>query len=282
MPTTENLMPTTENPMPATAISRPNPLVVLRGWWEYRDLLYNLVSKDIKVRYQGAALGFAWSLMNPLVVTAMYLFIFTYVMPSSQPHFALYLVTGIVHWTLFSSLVMQAPELLTANAGLLQKIRFPRLLVPASNLLLNLVLWAMALVVFFSLYLPMGGRFNLVLLAYPVYLLLFIGFSFGLMLVLSVLYVEFRDLKHLVEVAMQVFFWGTPIVYSFDLIPAHLRLLFAASPLTEFTLIFQDLFWAGRLPSEPLTLAFVGWTLASLTLGLTVFYRRSAWLIERL
>ena len=266
----------------ATAISVPNPLAVLRGWWEYRDLLYNLVRKDIEVRYQGAALGFAWSLMNPLVVTAMYLFIFTYVLPSNQPHFALYLVTGVVHWTLFSNLVLQAPELLTANAGLLQKIRFPRLLVPASNLLLNLVLWAMALVVFFSLYLPLGGQFNLILLAYPVYLLLFIGFSFGLMLVLSVLYVDFRDLKHLIEVAMQVLFWATPIVYSFDLIPAHLRLLFAASPLTEFTLIFQDLFWAGRLPSEHLTLAFAGWTLASLTLGLTVFYRRSAQLIERL
>jgi lipopolysaccharide transport system permease protein len=203
-------------------------------------------------------------------------------MPSKQPHFALYLVTGIIHWTLFSNLVMQAPELLTANAGLLQKIRFPRLLVPASNLLLNLVLWAMALVVFFSLYLPLGGRFNLILLAYPVFLLLFIGFSFGLMLVLSVLYVDFRDLKHLIEVAMQVLFWATPIVYDFKLIPAHLQLLFAASPLTEFILIFQDLFWAGRLPPLHLTLAFTIWTLVSLVLGLTIFHRRSARLIERL
>ncbi|HDL86146.1 MAG TPA: ABC transporter permease [Candidatus Acetothermia bacterium] len=268
--------------MLATATPVSNPIAVLRGWWEYRDLLYNLVSKDIKVRYQGAALGFAWSLMNPLVVTAMYLFIFTYVMPSNQPHFALYLVTGIVHWTLFSNLVTQAPELLTANAGLLQKIRFPRLLVPASNLLLNLVLWAMALVVFFSLFIPLGGHFKLVLLAYPAYLLLFIGFNFGLMLILSVLYVDFRDLKHLIEVVMQVLFWATPIIYDFKLIPAHLRLLFAASPLTEFTLIFQDLFWAGRLPSQHLTLAFIFWTLASLALGLTIFYRRSARLIERL
>lgn len=266
----------------ATAISVPNPIAALQRWWDYRDLLYNLVSKDIKVRYQGAALGFAWSLMNPLIITAMYLFIFSYVLPSKQPHFALYLVTGIIHWTLFSNLIMQAPELLTANAGLLQNIRFPRLLIPASNLLLNLVLWAMALFVFLCLYLPLGGHFGWVLLAYPAYLILFIGFCFGLMLVLSVLYVDFRDMKHLIEVAVQVLFWATPIVYDFNLIPGHLRWFFAASPLTEFTRIFQDLFWAGRLPSPHLTLAFIFWTVASLTLGLSIFHRRSAQLIERL
>ncbi len=268
--------------MSVMSTTLPNPLAILRRWWGYRDLLYNLVSKDIKVRYQGAILGFAWSLMNPLILTAMYYFIFTYVMPSNLPHFALYLVVGTLHWTLFSNVVMQSPELLTGNAGLLQKIRFPRVLIPASNMLLNLVLWTMAFIVLLILYLPLGGRFNTVLLVYPLYLLLFIGFSFGLALVLSVLYVDFRDLKHLIEVTMQVLFWSTPIIYRFDMIPPHLRILFAMSPMTEFTLIFQDLFWSGRLPSLHLTLAFALWTAASLGFGMAMFHRRSPRLIERL
>lgn len=254
----------------------------LLKWWGYRDLLRNLVAKEIKVRYQGAALGFGWSLMNPLLITGTYLFIFTFILPSGMHNYALYMVTGIVHWTLFSTLIIQSPELLTGNSPLLQKIYFPRLLIPIANLLVNLVLWFMALGVFWLLYIPMGGTLNWVLLAYPIYLLLLVGFSFGLMLLISVFYVDFRDLKHLVEVLIQLLFWGTPIVYAFTRVPASLRTIFKANPMTEFTVIFHDLFWAGQMPSWRLSAAFFAWTLVSLALGLALFYRRGAWLIERL
>ncbi|WP_052064279.1 ABC transporter permease [Acidihalobacter prosperus] len=251
-------------------------------WWSYRDLVRNLVSKEIKVRYQGAVLGFAWSLMNPLMITLMYLFVFTYVFRSSQPNHALYMVTGIVHWTLFSTLVTQAPEQLVGNADLLKKIYFPRLLVPLSNLLVNSVLWFMALVVFLMLYGPLGGKLHWALLVYPFYLLLFLGFAFGLMLILCVLYVDFRDLKHLVEVFVQLFFWTTPIIYPLSMVPARIRDLFLVNPLTEFTHIFQDIFWAGQLPSWQISAAFSAWAALSLGVGLWLFYRRGAKLIERL
>lgn len=234
------------------------------------------------MRYQGAALGFAWSLMNPLLVTLMYLVIFTYVFKSPQPNHALYLITGIVHWTLFATLVTQAPEQLVANGDLLKKIYFPRLLVPLSNLLVNSVLWFMALGVFLILYGPLGGQLHWALLAYPVYLLLFLSFVFGLMLILCVLYVDFRDLKHIVEVFIQLLFWATPIVYPMSLVPAKVRVLMLLSPLVEFSRIFQDIFWAGQLPTWRISLTFTAWTFLSLALGLWLFYRRGSKLIERL
>lgn len=258
------------------------PLGALRRWWEYRDLARNLVIKEIKVRYQGAILGFAWSLMNPLMITLMYLVIFTYVFRSDQPNHALYLITGIVHWTLFSTLISQSPELLVANAGLLKKIYFPRLLVPFSNLAVNSVLWLMALGVFLVLFIPLGGSLHWALLAYPFYLMLFLGFSFGLMLTFSVLYVDFHDLKHLVEVFIQLLFWTTGALYPLKMVPAQFRDVFMFNPLAEFTHIFQDIFWAGVMPSTQLTLAFAAWTAVSMALGLWLFYRRGAWLIERL
>ncbi len=200
-----------------TSLVQPFPLTLLspiRRWWSYRDLLRNLVTKEIKVRYQGAALGFAWSLMNPLMIILMYLVIFTYVFPSNSPHYPLFMVVGIVHWNLFSLLAMQGSDILVSNAGLLKKIYFPRLLAPLSNLLVNLTLWFMALGILLVLYLPLGGHWHLGLLLYPLYLLMFLGFTFGIMLVLSVLYVDFRDLKHLVEVFVQLLFWATPIIRS--------------------------------------------------------------------
>ncbi|AOV17571.1 hypothetical protein BJI67_11315 [Acidihalobacter aeolianus] len=252
-------------------------------WWAYRDLVRNLVSKEIKIRYQGAALGFAWSLMNPLMITLMYLVVFTYVFRSNLPHYPLFMVVGIIHWNLFSMLVMQSSEILVGNSDLLKKIYFPRLLVPFSSLLVNATLWLMALGIMLLMFTPLGGTWHWGMLLYPFYLLLFLGFTFGIMLTLCVLYVDFRDIKHLVEVFIQLLFWATPIIYPITRIhhPAMVMIM-KASPLAEFTLIFQSLFWKGAVPPWNLTLAFAGWALLSLAVGLTLFYRRGAMLIERL
>ena len=153
--------------------------------WDYRDLVRNLVAKDIKVRYIDAALGFAWALVNPLIITLMYLVIFTYIFPSGISHYPLYLVTGILHWMFFSQIITQSPELLVANASLIKKIYFPRILIPISNLLVNLVLWLFAFSVYLGFFPLLGGRFTLALLIYPAYFLLFVLFTFGIGLILS-------------------------------------------------------------------------------------------------
>lgn len=252
-------------------------------WWAYRDLVKNLVSKEIKVRYQGAALGFAWSLMNPLMITLMYLVVFTYVFRSKLPHYALFMVVGIIHWNLFSMLVMQSSELLVVNADLLKKIYFPRLLVPFSNLLVNATLWLMALAILLVLYHWLGGLWRFSLLLYPFYLVMFLGFTFGIMLTLCVLYVDFRDLKHLVEVLIQILFWGTPIIYPIGRIHHPiLQEIIKLSPFAEFSIIFQSLFWESVVPSWRITLAFACWTLISMAVGFWVFYHRGPKLIERL
>jgi len=259
-----------------------SPLAPLNRWWKYRDLVRNLVNKELKVRYQGAFIGFAWSLMNPFLITLVYLFVFTYVFKSDNPNHALYIVTGIIHWTLFSNLMTQSPTLLVDNSDLLKKVYFPRLLIPFSNLLVNVVLWLMALGVFAALYYPLGGKPSVVILIYPIYLLMFLGFSFGLMLTFSVLHVEMRDTKHLVEIFIQLLFWATPILYPLKLVPEQLHILYALSPMSEFIQIFQHIFWAGTWPPMELTVGFLIWTLLSLALGMYLFYKKGAFLIEKL
>ena len=103
--------------------------------WVYRDMVYNLIRKDFRVRYQGAALGFAWSLGNPLALIILYDVIFTHVFRANIKDYVLYIFIGVVSYNLFSQAVLQGCESLTGAASFLQKIYFPRILVPTANVL---------------------------------------------------------------------------------------------------------------------------------------------------
>ena len=254
----------------------------LRSLLAYSDMLRNFVRKDIQVRYQGAALGFLWSLINPLVMIGLYVFVFSDVFKSTLPNYPLYLMAGLLHWNLFSQITGQSCDTLLANAGLVKKIYFPRLLVPISSVVFNVVLWLLAIALLFVLYPFLGGKLHAVLAAYPVVLLFFLAFTFGVTLVLSVLNVLFRDLKHLVDVILLFLFWVTPIVYQYHRIPPHLRELFALSPLVDFVLIFRGILYSGQLPDWHILGMAAAWTVASLTVGLFIFNRYADSLVERL
>lgn len=250
--------------------------------YKYRDLVYNLVLKDIRVRYMGAFLGFAWSLVNPLVTTLTYVFVFTYLFPSQQHHYPLYLVVGILHWNLFTTVVGQSSEVMVSNASLLQKIYFPRYLVPLSAVLVNLVLWLAALVVFLLVYIFIGGKVSLILLLEPIFLIFFVAFIYGITLILSVLYIEFRDLKHLVDVGLQVLFWVTPIVYTITRVPETVRHIMEMTPFTEFIMIAHSLFYDGQFPPLHIVFGFVCWTVLTLTVGIWLFKKQVPMLMEKL
>ncbi len=250
--------------------------------WQYRDLVRNLVNKEIKVYYMGTWLGFAWSLASSLVTTLIYIIVFTFVFRSPEPNQTLLLITGLVHWTFFFQLISRSPTMLIANANLIKKVYFPHVLIPFSTLLVALILWLSFLAIFL-LFLPLlGGHFTPVLLIYPFYLILFVFFTWGLSMTVAILHADLRDTEHLVGIALQILFWATPIVYPMSFLPAQVHAIVLASPLAEFVVIFRDLFYHQQLPSLGLTVCAVLWTLTSLSLGLWLFSRRLPLVVERL
>lgn len=250
--------------------------------YRYFDLVYNLVMKEIRVRYMGAVIGFAWSLANPLLTTLTYVFVFTYVFPSQQPHHALFLVTGFLVWNLFNQVVGGSAEVLASNAALLQKIYFPRYLVPLASVLVKVVLWLSSFAVFMAAYFFIGGQLSWVLLLVPLYLLVSILFVYGIALILSVLQVLFRDMAHLVEVALQVLFWMTPILYSIDRVPHPVDVIMKATPIAEFVIIAQSIFYYGKVPDAFVTIGFLAWSALFFFGGMAMFRKRVPLLIERL
>jgi lipopolysaccharide transport system permease protein len=251
-------------------------------YWKYRDLVRNLVVKDLKVRYQGATLGFLWSLGNPLAMILLYDFVFTHVFRSNLPNYILYLVIGILHYNLFSQAISQGCDSLTNASGLLQKIYFPRILVPTANLLFTLTLWIVAISMLVVLYPILGGQYHWCLLLYPLALILYIAFIWGLALALSVLNVEFRDIKHLVDIAVMFLFWLTPVGYDLHTLSGHARDIVELNPLTSFMDLFHTILYSGQAPNSHSFLIATFWTSLSVLIGTMLFRRKAHKLVEDL
>lgn len=240
---------------------------------KWRDLVFNLVAKEIKIRYMGAALGFAWSLGNPLVVTLTYYMVFTYILPSTQDRFALHLVTGVVHWMLFSQIILQSSDWLIGNSGLIRKLSFPRILLPLSGALTASSFWLAAIAVYAALYKLLGGHAGSALLWYPLVLIPYVLMIMGLALAISVLQITWRDVKHITEVFVPLLFWLTPIVWVASALPQEVAQIVFFNPLAPFFNSFTAILHEGLQPSLLALAVCWGIGLVSIIAGLMVFKR---------
>lgn len=240
---------------------------------KWRDLVFNLVAKEIKIRYMGATLGFAWSLGNPLVVTLTYYIVFTYILPSSQDRFALHLVTGVVHWMLFSQIILQSSDWLIGNNGLIRKLRFPRVLLPLSSAITVSSFWLVAMAVYAALYTFLGGHIGSALAWYPLVLIPYLATILGLALAISVLQITFRDIKHVTEVFVPLLFWLTPIVWVTSTLPQDIAQAVSYNPLAPFFNSFTAILHESVQP--PLRDLALCWGIgsASIIAGALVFKR---------
>jgi ABC-2 type transport system permease protein len=187
------------------------------------ELLSQMVRTSLKVKYQGSALGFAWSLANPLLLMTIYYVIFTKVLNNHVEGFAIYLMAGLLPFTAFSQGVGAAAGSVTANAGLVRKVSFPRLVLPLSGVGFAMVqfvlqLGVLLLVVVVFAHERLGPE--LLFLVPAVALLLL--FSTALGILVAALNVRYRDTSHFVEIAMLVWFWGNPILYAAGLVKGAL------------------------------------------------------------
>jgi ABC-2 type transport system permease protein len=183
------------------------------------ELLRNLVRKDLKVKYKGSSLGFAWSLANPLLLLGVYYVVFQVILPGRIPSFAIYLMSGLLVWNAFSSAVMGATTSVVGNANLVKKVRFPLPVLPLAAVGFAAVHFVLQMLVLVVVVLALGHPFfgPQLLLAIPA---LGVGliFTVGLSLLVAALNVRYRDTQHLLEIGLLAWFWLNPIVYDVGLV----------------------------------------------------------------
>jgi ABC-2 type transport system permease protein len=236
-------MQTRAEPLERIIGARPTASERLRSLWSYRELLAGMVQRDLKVRYKNSVLGFAWSLLNPLLYLGVFYVAFDVILGAGIPSFPFFLLSGLVVWNLFSSGLAAATGSITGNAGLVKKVAFPReILVIAAigSAVVHFVLqFAVLVVVLAAARWDVGwGYVPLVPVAFAVTVVLAVGLG----LLLSGLNAYARDTQHLLELALLAWFWMTPIVYPFSLVyeqSGFVRTAFMANPVTAATLVMQ-------------------------------------------
>ena len=211
---------TVSGPADRAALARSRAAAQSRIRWE---LLSQLIRKDLKVKYQGSAIGFAWSLANPLIQMAIYYVIFSKVLDNHIPGYAIYLMAGLLPFTAFSQGVVGSSGSILGSAGLVKKVAFPRLVLPLSAVGFALVQFALQLVLLLVIVAVSGHDFlgwNLLLLIPALALLVLFTTALGILV--SAVNVRYRDTSHFVEIAMLVWFWANPILYAAGLVKTQL------------------------------------------------------------
>jgi ABC-2 type transport system permease protein len=252
-----------------------------------RDLTVNLTLRELRGKYKRSALGWAWSLLNPLASVATFAVVFRFFLkvpvpegdPSGLQVFALYLVCGLLPWNFLANGIVAGTGAVVGNANLVKKVFFPRQILPlastgawAISLSIELGVVAIVLLIVGNFVLPWLPAVVLVLAVQAVFVL-------GIALLMASATVYFRDLEHLVGIGLQLWFYATPIIYPISLVedgfakhPVLLR-LYDLNPMVHFVQVYRNLLYDLRAPAFNDLLALVVAAAISLTIGSLVFAR---------
>jgi lipopolysaccharide transport system permease protein len=201
--------------------------------WEYRELLYFLTWRDIKVRYKQTVLGASWAIIQPFFMMVVFSLFFGRLahVPSDGIPYPIFVYCALLPWQLFSHALTESSQSLVANERLIRKVYFPRLCVPISAVLGGLVDFAIAFVILLLMMLYYGIRPTWAIVMLPVFILLVIATSLGVGLWLSALNVQYRDVRYTISFLVQFWLFATPVAYSSSLVPIRWRALYGLNPM---------------------------------------------------
>lgn len=247
-----------------------------------RAVLAQLVSQQLILRYRRTMLGYFWTLINPLLMMSIMAVVFSTLFQQDLKTFSIFLFAGMIPWNFFNSVVTQSTLAFIGNESLIKKIYLPKAIFPLSISVALLVDSVLSFVALFIIILVLGAGISPALLFLPVaYLLLFL-FSLGAGLLISVATVFFRDLQHVMVIAMQALFFLTPIFYRPESLSGKVKWLMAFNPVVPFIELFRAPLLEGQLPDISVFLLATAFAVSSFVVGLIVFLWQERNLVFRL
>jgi ABC-type polysaccharide/polyol phosphate export permease len=231
-----------------------------------RELLLNLTRRELRGKYKGTALGWGWSLVNPLASTLIFTAVFSVVLRVEPPvgvnglhNYALFLLCGLLTWNFFSGALSSGMGVLTGNGNLIKKTYFPRRLLVVSNIMALFVTYLIEMLVLAVIFLVFRVNVLPWIPLVLVIMLLTAALALGFSLILSVVNVYFRDVAHFVAIALQIWFYATPIIYPISMVEAtrdsagwagrfHIADIYLANPMVGLIEAIRDMWYSGTLP----------------------------------
>lgn len=272
---------TVQSDSPVTLIRPPRgwQAINLRDLWLYRELVYFLTWRDIKVRYKQAVLGIGWAIIQPIVTMVVFTFIFNQfldVKPDAgirDEWYPIFAFAGLLPWQFFQGALQRASTSLVSNSNLLTKVYFPRLIIPSSAVAAGLVDFGFSFLIMIGLMIYFGVSFTLQMLWLPLFLLVALLTALAVGLWLSALNVQYRDVQHMVPFLLTIWMYVSPVVYPIDVInvSGFWKAVYALNPMVG---VIQGFRWVLFGTNPPGWMFAISMAMVLLLLGSGLFYFR--------
>ncbi|MBV9762712.1 MAG: ABC transporter permease [Acidobacteriaceae bacterium] len=246
---------------------------LVRETYRYRELIWALAMKELKIRYKRSVLGFLWALLNPMLLMLVLSVVFSTIMKINIPHYAIFLLSVLLPWTFFSQSLSYAVESIVGNADLIKKVRVAKLVFPVAAVASNMINLLLSIIPLALIVVLMGHPFHLTWIYLPVPLLALTIFTLGATFFFAAANVYYRDVAHILQIVLQAWFYITPIIYSIDFFPEKYRWIFKLNPIQFVLNGFRLSVYYGLLPTPESIFASFLCAFIALFIGFAVFRR---------
>lgn len=254
----------------------------LKELYHYREMMYNLVKKDLRTRYKGSILGFLWTFINPLLQLVIYTIVFSVIMRCNVDKFYIYLFIALIPWIFFTTALQGGATSIISSKDLIKKVYFPRAIIPLSVVNAAFMNMLFSMVIVFAALLVSGIGLSGYVVFLPVIMFVEYVFALGLAMIFAALTVYFRDLEHILGIVIMGWFYLTPIVYTMDMVPEEYRQYYKFNPMTDIIAVYRDILYYKQMPQlETLTSIFM-WSIVFIIVGYAMFQRLQKHFVEEL
>lgn len=240
--------------------------------YQYREMIFSLVRRDLRGRYKASFLGFLWTFINPLCQILVYTFVFQFIMRTGIEQFYVYLISGMIPWIFFSTAVSGGTMCIKNQSEMVKKIYFPREVLPISFVTSAFINMLFCFIMIFVVIGFSGRGFSAVALLFlPLVMIIEYIMALGFTMIVSGLTIYFRDMEHIVGVIMMAWIYLTPIMYSIDMVPEQLRGVYFINPMTPVIQAYQQILYYEHIPRLGTLLLAGVFGLVVLAVGIIAF-----------
>lgn len=255
----------------------------LRELYDYREMIFSLVRKDLRGRYKGSVLGFLWTFINPLLQLLVFTLVFSVIMKAGYEQYYLFLFVALVPWMFFSSSVQDGSTSILRDKDMIKKIYFPREVMPIATVTSGFVNMLLTFIVVFIVLIFSGRGINPVaLLCLPVVMIVEYILCIGIALIVSALTVYFRDLQYILGIFIMALQYLTPVMYGPDMVPDWVLPIFNLNPMTPIITIYRDILYWKKVPDMTELLYALGLGIIFIVIGYFLFKKLQKGFAENL
>lgn len=255
---------------------------LFKEFYNYRELLKTNIKKEVRGKYKGSWLGILWTFLNPLLMLAVYAFVFPYILRVNVENYTIFMIVALIPWNFFTTAIQSGAGCVVANGAILKKVYFPREIIPISLTIAQLVNFLITCIIMFIFIIFSGVGFSIHLFLFPVIVLIEFILILGINFILSAITVFVHDVDHFVSVALTLGFYATPIVYLSSMLPTKFQWAMIANPMAVIVESFRAILYNHQLPN----LTALGiWAILSIVLlivGYLIFKKLEKSFVEEL